>query len=288
MKKLVSLFICLGMLVALIPATVALADGTIKTINCGTFTLKIPNVYAMDSVSSSGGDGFTTIYFVVVSEGAAIEFSNHRSEYRADYLLWPFSTISFPEGALYPPLERAVSYEDAEYVQLFEGDVVVTERGNEYYFTGGSNGVWHGVRVFVVDAAMAASVGGTTLPSEPVTSEPASSEPASDLAPPGAATSEPASSEPASDPAPPGAATSEPASSEPASDPAPSGPATSEPAASERSAAEPVEANLTKTTHSPPWLIAGICATLALGLAAVVWVARRKKNRFNGSETKTG
>ena len=58
-KKLTSILLTLCMALTLLPMPV-LAAGTTKTINCGTFTIEISNVYAMESRDKSAPDGYFT------------------------------------------------------------------------------------------------------------------------------------------------------------------------------------------------------------------------------------
>lgn len=184
-KRIVSFLLTVCIVLSLMPAVVVSAAGTTKTINCDTFTITITNVYAIDSLSKSSGDGFTTTYFVAMADTGTITCTSFSRDYPESYLIWPCNSIVFTGGPKYPEIERAVEYDDAEYVEFSKGDVVSVETNNEYHFYGGDHGVWHSVRVFAVDAQTAAPlIGSASKPaqpkqeeSEPEVSEPETSEP---------------------------------------------------------------------------------------------------------------
>lgn len=171
-KRLTSivLAICMALTLILVPVP-SLAAGTTKTINCGTFTLQISDVYAIDSKDKTATDGHFTTYCVVVPASAKITCTKE-SESKNSYLLRPFNDIVFNDGPMYPNVEFACEYDDAIYVPFAQGSSISTAVNNEYSFTGGSNYRYYIVRVFVVDAEKLAQFGGPKVAakSNPVTS----------------------------------------------------------------------------------------------------------------------
>lgn len=231
MKKFSIMFV-LCMVLSLLPVA-ASAAGVTKTIDCGTFTIEISDVYAIDSTSKTSGDGYTTMYFVVVTDAAEIKCTRYDAQYPNEYLIWPCTSIVFTNGPLYPTVERACEYDDAKYVPFLQDTSVTVEESNEYYFTGSTGGKNYGVRIFVVDATKAASIGGVAAAPAPANSEPAA---------PSTATYEPDASVPTT------FATSELAAPEPAL----SAPATfSTPGASTSESASSVAAFVTPAPRSP-------------------------------------
>lgn len=298
MKKLSIMFaLCMVLSLLLVAASAA---GVTKTINCGTFTIEISDVYAIDSTSKSSGDGYTTMYFVVVTDATEIKCTKYDAQYPNEYLIWPCTSIVFTNGPLYPTVERACEYDDAKYVPFLQDTSVAVEEGNEYYFTGSTGGKNYGVRIFVVDAAKAASVGGVAAAPAPANSEPAApstatyepvaSEPTT-FATPESAAPEPASSAPATF-ATPGAEVSEPASSAPATfaTPVPQSPETSaQPTGEAVAQAADVPsippADAARADDSPI-IVWGIGAALVIGGIVAVTVARRRKHLVRSAAPK--
>ena len=101
-KKIVSFMMTLCIVFALMPAAAVSAAGTTKTINCGTFTLKITNVYSMGSTSKSSGDGFTTTYCVAMADTGTITCTSFSGDFPGSYLIWPCNSIVFVNGPMYP------------------------------------------------------------------------------------------------------------------------------------------------------------------------------------------
>lgn len=157
-KRLMSILLTLCMILTLLPEP-ALAASTTKTINCGTFTLQISKVYAMDSHDKSAADGYFTTYCVVVPASATIKCTK-ASESSNSYLLWPFNDIAFSDGPMYPEVKYSCHYDDALYVPFTQGSSISTVINNEYSFSGGSNYRYHTVRIFVVDAETLVQFGG--------------------------------------------------------------------------------------------------------------------------------
>lgn len=274
MKKLSIMFV-LCMVLSLLPVA-ASAVGVTKIINCGTFTIEVSDVYGIDSASKSSGDGYTTMYFVVVTDAAEIKCTKYDAQYPNEYLIWPCTSIVFTNGPLYPAVERACEYDDAKYLPFSQGTSIAVEEGNEYYFTGSTGGKNYGVRVFVVDAAKAASVGGVA----PVAPAPATSKPAT----PATATYEPAASEPNTF-ATPESDAPELASSAPATFATPA-------SQSPQTPAQPTEEAVAQAADAPPTppadaaqpensgnpiIVWGIGAALVIGGIAAVTVVRHRK-----------
>jgi len=142
----------------LLPTHVMAASST-KTLNCGTFALEISDVYAIDSVTKVSGDGVTTIYFVVVPNGAKVKCTKAPA-FGFAYNLGPFNDITFSNGPKYPDIEAACDYDDTIYVDVKQGDSVSLVKNNEYYFSHGDDGKNYGIRVFVVDDETLVQFGG--------------------------------------------------------------------------------------------------------------------------------
>lgn len=261
MKKLSIMFL-LCMVLSLLPVAVS-AAGVTKTINCGTFTIEISDVYGIDSASKSSGDGYTTMYFVVVTDAAEIKCTKYDAQYPNEYLIWPCTSIVFTNGPLYPAVKRACEYDYAKYVPFSQGTSVAVEEGNEYYFTGSTGGKNYGVRIFAVDAAKAASAGGVApVAPAPATYEPAASEP-NTFATSESDAPEPASSTPATL-ATHGATTSEPVSSAPATFDIP-------PSQSPETPAQPTGESVLQAADVPPTPPADVARVDGSGNSIVVW-----------------
>jgi len=157
-KRFLCILVALGMVLALMPTT-ALAAGRTKTINCGTFTLEISDVYAIESKDKSASDGYFTTYCVVVPSTAKIKCTKATGT-NDSYLLRPFNDIVFNDGPMYPTVEFACEYDDCIYVPFAQGSSISTTVNNEYAFTGGTNYRYWNVRVFVVDSQKLMQFGG--------------------------------------------------------------------------------------------------------------------------------
>lgn len=157
-KKLLSTLLILCLVFTLLPAT-AMAASSTKTINCGTFTLEISNVYSIDSKDKSASDGYFTTYCVVVPSTAKIKCTKATGSNNS-YLLRPFNDLVFNDGPMYPTVEFACEYDDCIYVPFAQGGSISTAVNNEYTFTGGENYRDWNVRVFVVDSQKLMQFGG--------------------------------------------------------------------------------------------------------------------------------
>lgn len=169
-KRLLSILVTLCLVFTLLPAT-ALAAGSTKTINCGTITLEISDVYAIDSFGESTCQGYITTYCVVVPSKAKIKCTK-ATESNNSYFIRPFNDLVFDNGPMYPTVEFACEYDDGIYVPFAQGTSVSTTVNNEYGFIGGGNNRAWNVRVFVVDAEKLMQFGGpkVAVKSNPVTS----------------------------------------------------------------------------------------------------------------------
>lgn len=171
-KRLLSfaLTICMALTLILTPVP-SLAAGKTKTINCGTFTLEISDVYAIDSKDKVASDGHFTTYCVVVPASAKITCTT-TSASNNSYLLRPFNDLVFNDGPMYPTVEFACEYDDCIYVPFAQGSSISTVVNNEYAFTGGTNYRYWTVRIFTVDAEKLMQFGGPKVAakSNPVTS----------------------------------------------------------------------------------------------------------------------
>lgn len=169
-KRLLSILLVLCLVLSLFPAT-ALAAGKTKTINCGTFTLEISDVYAIESKDKSASDGYFTTYCVVVPASAKIKCTSESASNNS-YLLRPFNDIVFNDGPMYPTVEFACEYDDCIYVPFAKGSTISTAVNNEYSFSGGTNYRYWTVRIFTVDAEKLMQFGGpkVTAKSNPATS----------------------------------------------------------------------------------------------------------------------
>ncbi len=164
-KKVISLVVILFMIITLIPMqTYAVSGGSTKTIDGGSFKIEISNVYAIDSRSKVSGDGHTTIYFVVVPEGATVKLTDSNYD-PFSYNLMPFNDIKFDgKSPLYPEIDYACDYDDTIYEEIKKGSSKTLSKYNEYYFSGGysTNSEQRniGVRIFCVDADTLVQFGG--------------------------------------------------------------------------------------------------------------------------------
>ncbi len=165
--KLTSILLTLCMVLTLLSAT-AQAASTTKTINAGTFTLQISKVYAMGSKDKSACDGYFTTYCIVVPASATIKCTKETNTgIPNSYLIWPFNDITFSSGPMYPTLEKACDYDDAIYVAFKKGDTISLASNNEYSFSGGKNGRYYNVRIFVVDDEKLVQFGGAKPAKKP-------------------------------------------------------------------------------------------------------------------------
>jgi len=164
-KRILSILLILCLALTLLPVPV-LAAGTTKTINAGTFTLEISDVYAMDSKDKYATDGYFTTYCIVVPASAKITCTKE-SVTNNSYLLWPFNDIVFNDGPMYPNVEYACEYDDAIYVDFTQGSSISTVANNEYYFSGGSDRRYYNVRIFVVDDEKLVQFGGPKVATKP-------------------------------------------------------------------------------------------------------------------------
>ena len=171
-KRLGSILLIMCMMLTLIPATAmtVLAGGKTKTINCGTFTVEVSNVYAMDSLDKWATEGHFTTYCVVVPASATIKCTKTSGSYNS-YLLWPFNDIVFSDGPMYPTVEFACHYDDALYVSFAQGSSISTVVNNEYGFTGGDNERYYNLRIFVVDDETLVQFGGAKPAKKPTAYE---------------------------------------------------------------------------------------------------------------------
>lgn len=162
-KRLLSILLTMSMALTLILTPVpSLAAGKTKTINCGTFTLEISDVYAIDSKDKVASDGHFTTYCVVVPASTKITCTT-TSASNNSYLLRPFNDLVFNDGPMYPTVEFACEYDDCIYVPFAQGSSISTVVNNEYAFTGGTNYRYWNVRVFVVDAQKLMQFGGSKV-----------------------------------------------------------------------------------------------------------------------------
>jgi hypothetical protein len=166
-KRFISVMFILVMVLALFttPSPVSAAEKT-TTINAGTITLEISDVYAIDSKSQYVTEGYVTTYCVVVPANAKVKCI------RADlsineYLIWPYNDIVFKGGPMYPDVERSCDYDDALSVAFGKGTTVALVKNNEYSFHGGENERYFNVRVFAVDPDTLVQFGGPKPPKKP-------------------------------------------------------------------------------------------------------------------------
>jgi hypothetical protein len=157
-KRLVSMLLAFCLVLAMTPAT-AFAAGKAKTIDCGTFTLELSDVYAIDSKDKVASDGHFTTYCVVIPASAKITCTEESSGY-SSYLVRPFNDIVFSDGPMYPTVEFACEYDDCIYVPFTKGSSISAAVNTEYSLTGGSNYRYWNVRIFTVDAQKLMQFGG--------------------------------------------------------------------------------------------------------------------------------
>ncbi|MDD2190413.1 MAG: hypothetical protein PHS11_06070 [Eubacteriales bacterium] len=174
-RRLLSILLALCLMLTLVPATAttAFAAGKTKTINCGTFTLEISDVYAIDSKDKSATDGYYTTYCVVVPDSAKIKCTQEKEPLLPNsYLIWPFNDLVFENGPMWPVLERACEYDDTITVNFTQGSTMSLAVNNWYSFTGGENLRYYIVNVYVVDAEKLMQFGGPKVAKKfnPVTS----------------------------------------------------------------------------------------------------------------------
>lgn len=159
-KRGLSFVLALCLVLTLIPATTttALAAGKTKTINCGTFTAEVSDVYAIDSVDKWATEGYFTTYCVVVPAGATIKCTTMSQ--RSFYHLSPFNDIKFSGGPMYPLVDKSCHYDDTLEVPFEKGSIIKTAVNNEYFLWGGDNERYYNLRIFVVDAETLVQFGG--------------------------------------------------------------------------------------------------------------------------------
>ncbi len=159
-KQIISLLLALCMMLTLSPTPVMAASRT-KTIKCGeAFTLEITDVYAVDSITGVSGDGVTTIYFVVVPNGAKVKLVKTIGSFFS-YNIAPFNDITFlNKSPMHPNVEFACDYDDRIDVEASVGSINTVVKNNEYYYVGGDSEVNYGVRVFAVDDETLVQFGG--------------------------------------------------------------------------------------------------------------------------------
>jgi hypothetical protein len=144
----------------LLPTPVMAASST-KTIKCGeAFTLEITDVYAVDSITGVSGDGVTTIYFVVIPNGAKVKLVKSIGGFFS-YNVAPFNDITFlNKSPMHPNVEFACDYDDNINVEATVGSINTVVKNNEYYYVGGDSERNYGVRVFAVDDETLVQFGG--------------------------------------------------------------------------------------------------------------------------------
>lgn len=159
-KQIISLLFIMCMILTLSPTPVMAASST-KTIKCGeAFTLEITDVYAVDSITGVSGDGVTTIYFVVVPNGAKVKLVKTIGGYFS-YNVAPFNDITFlNKSPMHPNVEFSCDYDDTINVEAKVGSINTVVKNNEYYYVGGDSEVNYGVRVFAVDDETLVQFGG--------------------------------------------------------------------------------------------------------------------------------
>ena len=164
-RKLLSILLILCLVLALTPAT-ALAAGKTKAINCGTFTVEVSDVYAMDSVDKWATEGYITTYCVVVPAGSTIKCTAMAQP--SSYNLAPFNDIKFSGGPMYPLVDASCHHDDTIYVPFEKGSSIKTAVNNEYFLWGGDNERYYNLRIFVVDPETLVQFGGPKPPQKPV------------------------------------------------------------------------------------------------------------------------
>ncbi len=153
--------------------------GTKRTINMeNLLTLEISNTYAYSRILAYDPSGATTVYFVVVPEGATVKCTKYVPPYdteywkQNEYTIAPYDAIAFENGALWPTVTYASEYDDWERAGISQGGSITAENGIEYNFStstsdkaikskyGNVGAAFFIVRIFVVPADIAAKIGG--------------------------------------------------------------------------------------------------------------------------------